>query len=178
MVPDDPFRSNPEYRSNGPGGHVIQLEPMDTATYEAWRAESIREYAQEKIEAGTWPEAEALERSAKSYVELLPGVLATPGHELRSMVNDEGERVGYAWFAPEDRPSGRVVFTYDIAVYPAHRRKGYAQQALSEIERYARDNGCYGVQLHVHGANTGARELYRNAGFVETDVTMLKRVDD
>jgi ribosomal protein S18 acetylase RimI-like enzyme len=151
---------------------------MDPATYDTWREESIREYAQEKVEAGTWPAAEALERSAQSYEELLPNGLATAGHEIRSMVNEDGEQVGYAWFVPEDRPIGPVVFIYDIAVDPAHRRKGYGLAALAEVERYARDHGCVGVQLHVHGANSGARELYRRAGFVETDVTMLKRVDD
>jgi hypothetical protein len=33
------------------------------------------------------------------------------------------------------------------------------------------------VQLHVFDGNVGARDLYRKAGFVETDVTMLKRID-
>jgi ribosomal protein S18 acetylase RimI-like enzyme len=150
---------------------------MDVAIFDAWCDQAIREYAQEKVDAGTWPEDEALERSGKAYADLLPDGLATRDHEIRSMINDDGERVGYAWFRPEDRPSGRVAFIYDIAVYPEHRRKGYAQQALSEIAAYARDNGCYAVQLHVHGFNTGARELYRKAGFVETDVTMIKRVD-
>jgi len=63
-------------------------------------------------------------------------------------------------------------------VNPAHRRKGYALAALGEIEAYARERGHVGVQLHVHGGNVGARQLYRRAGFVETDVTMLKRVAD
>jgi ribosomal protein S18 acetylase RimI-like enzyme len=150
---------------------------MDAATYETWREESIREYAQEKVDAGTWPSAEALERSARAYAELLPDGLETAGHQIRSMVNEAGQRVGYAWFVPEDRPIGRIVFIYDIAVDPAQRRKGYALAALEEIERYAREHGHVGVQLHVHGRNAGARQLYLRAGFVETDVTMLKRVD-
>jgi ribosomal protein S18 acetylase RimI-like enzyme len=68
------------------------------------------------------------------------------------------------------------VFIYDIAVDPAHRRKGYARQALAEIEAFARDHGYVGVQLHVFGGNTGARRLYLEAGYVETNITMLKRV--
>ena len=93
------------------------------------------------------------------------------------MINDAGELVGFAWWGPEERPIGQVAFIYDIAVLPQHRRKGYAQAALGAIEAWARDHGLVGVQLHVHGPNTGARELYRKVGFVETDVTMLKRVD-
>jgi ribosomal protein S18 acetylase RimI-like enzyme len=171
MLPDDPARYNP-------GAAVIRLEPMDDAAFDRWQTTSIPEFAQEKVDAGTWPKSEALQRSAQSYREELPDGLATPGNVIRSMVNEDGERVGYAWWTPRDRPTGQVAFIMDIAVYPEHRRRGYAQAALAGIEAWARDNGCVGVQLHVHGANTGARELYRKAGFVETDVTMLKRVDD
>ena len=156
---------------------MITLEPMDEPAYERWLATSIPEFAQEKVEAGTWLESEALERSARSYREHLPSGLATPGQEIRSMINDTGVLVGYAWWGPVDRPIGRVAFIYDIAVLPEHRRKGYARAALAEIENWARANGLVGVQLHVHGPNTGARKLYRSVGFVETDVTMLKRVD-
>jgi len=155
---------------------VTRLEPMDEATYELWLETTVREYAEEKVEAGSWLAADALERSEADFRALLPDGLATAGHQIRSMVNDAGQRVGYAWFVPEDRPFGRVAFIYDIAVDPEQRRKGHAQAALGEIEAWARGHGCVGVQLHVFGGNTGARELYRRAGFVETDVTMLKRV--
>jgi ribosomal protein S18 acetylase RimI-like enzyme len=156
---------------------MIRLEPMDDATYETWYERSVREYADEKVVSGNWLAEDALARSERAFAELLPDGRATPGHEIRAMVNDAGIRVGYAWFVPEDRPFGRVVFIYDIAVDPEHRRNGYAQAALGEIEAYARDHGYVGVQLHVFGGNAGARELYRRAGFVETDVTMIKRVD-
>lgn len=156
---------------------MIRLEPMDDATYQVWREESISEYAQEKVEAGTWPAAEALDRSAQAYADLLPNGLETHGHQVRSMVNEAGERVGSAWFVPEDRPFGRVIFIYAIAVDPAHRRKGYAQAALGTIETFARSTGCSGVQLHVFGGNAGARRLYQRAGYVETDVMMIKWVD-
>lgn len=155
---------------------MFRLEPMDEGTYRDWRAASVREYAQGKVEAGNWPAEGALERSEHEFATLLPDGRSTAGHELRSMINDEGERVGHAWFVPEDRPFGRVVFIYDIAVDPAHRRKGHARRALAQIEAFALDRGRVGVQLHVFGDNAGARRLYLEAGYVETNVTMLKRV--
>jgi len=155
---------------------MIRLEPMDEATYLAWREATVAEYAQEKIEAGNWPAEGAVARSEADFAALLPDGRATPGHELRSMVNDAGELVGYAWFVPEDRPIGRVLFIYDIAVDPAHRRMGYARQALAEIEALARDHGLVGVELNVFGDNAGARRLYLEAGYIETNVKMLKRV--
>jgi ribosomal protein S18 acetylase RimI-like enzyme len=150
---------------------------MDQRTYDAWLEETIREYAQEKVASGNYAEEGSLERSRGEFDALLPQGLQTPGHEIRSMVDDAGERVGYVWFTIEDRPVGRVVFIYDIAVTPAHRRKGHAQATLAEVEAYAREHGCIGVMLHVFGSNTGARHLYLRAGYDETNVIMLKRVD-
>ena len=127
--------------------------------------------------AGNYPEEGSLELSKGEFDVLLPQGLQTPGHEIRSMVDDDGQAVGYVWFTIETRPQGRVVFIYDIAVDPAFRRRGHAQAALLEVEAYAREHDCIGVMLHVFGANTGARQLYAKAGYDETNVIMLKRVD-
>lgn len=156
---------------------MFRLEPMDEPTYVAWRAVTTREYAAEKVKAGNYPVADAQALAEAEFERLLPSGRKTPGQEIRSMVNDAGEKVGYAWFTIENRDVGRVVFIYDIAVDPAHRRHGYARQALAEIDAYARVNGCLGVMLHVFGDNEGARQLYRSAGYLETNVMMLKRVD-
>lgn len=156
---------------------MTRLEPMTQARYEVWLVDTIREYAAEKVAAGNFPEEGSLELSRAEFDTLLPQGLQTPGHEIRSMVDDDGQAVGYVWFTIEDRPPGRVVFIYDIAVDPAHRRKGHAQAALAEVEAYAREHGCIGVMLHVFGSNTGARQLYLKAGYDETNVIMLKRVD-
>jgi ribosomal protein S18 acetylase RimI-like enzyme len=159
------------------GDAMFRLEPMDEATFVAWRAATKREYAAEKVKAGNYPEAGAEDLAEAEFAKLLPKGRETPGHEIRSMVNDAGEKVGYAWFTIENRDVGRVVFIYDLAVDPAHRRHGYARLALAEIDAYARAHGCIGVMLHVFGDNDPARRLYGSAGYLETNVIMLKRVD-
>jgi ribosomal protein S18 acetylase RimI-like enzyme len=159
------------------GGAMFRLEPMDEATYVAWRAATAREYAAEKVKAGNYPKSGAEELAEAEFAKLLPNGTQTPGHEIRSMINDGGEKVGYAWFTIENRDVGRVVFIYDLAVDPAHRRHGYARLALAEIDTFARENGCIGVMLHVFGDNEAARRLYSSAGYLETNVIMLKRVD-
>jgi len=156
---------------------VNRLEPMTQARYDSWLAATIREYAAEKVAAGNYAEAGSLERSEGEFDVLLPQGLQTPGHEIRSMVDDDGQAVGYVWFTVEDRPEGRVVFIYDIAVDMEFRRRGHAQAALLEVEAYAREHGCMGVKLHVFGSNAGARQLYRKAGYEEMNVMMLKRID-
>ena len=156
---------------------MTHLEPMTQVRYDAWLQATIREYAAEKVAAGNYPEEGALERSKGEFDALLTQGLQTPGHEIRSMVDEDGQAVGYVWFTQEDRPPGRVVFIYDIAVDPEHRRKGHAQAALAAVEDFARATGCIGVMLHVFGSNAGARQLYLKAGYDETNVIMLKRVD-
>lgn len=150
---------------------------MTQARYDVWLEATIREYAAQKVASGNYPDdGNELERAKAEFDELLPNGLQTPNHEIRSMIDDEGRDIGYVWFTPEDRPPGRVVFIYDIAVEPAFRRRGHAQDALAAIEGYAREHGCIGVMLHVFGANTGARALYQKAGYEEKNVLMLKRV--
>ena len=156
---------------------MFRLEPMDQATYEAWRADSQRNYASEKVKAGNWKQEEAEALSREAFDKLLPEGRQTAAHEIRAMVNGAGEQVGHAWFTIEDREQGRVAFIYDIEVDEAHRRRGYARLALAEIDEYAREHGCIGVMLHVFGYNEAARQLYRSAGYLETNVIMLKRVD-
>jgi ribosomal protein S18 acetylase RimI-like enzyme len=156
---------------------MIRLQPMDEETFQTWREASIRDYAAGKVQAGNWLADEALGRATAEFADLLPDGGATAGHRVQSIVNDAGESVGRVWFAEEERPFGRVVFIYDIAIEPDHRRRGHARAALAAVADYAREHGCAAVQLHVFGGNTGARELYRRAGFIETDVTMVKRVD-
>ena len=156
---------------------MTRLEPMTQARYDAWLEATIRDYAAEKLASGNYPnDGTEIERSKKEFDELLPNGLQTPNHEIRSMVDEDGRDVGYAWFTQEDRPPGRVVFIYDIAVDPAFRRRGHAQDALTAIEEYAREHDCIGVMLHVFGSNTGARAWYLKAGYEETNVLMLKRV--
>ena len=156
---------------------MFRLEPMDDQIYATWRASSQRSYASEKVKAGNWKAEDAERLSLGAFDQLLPAGRQTAGQELRAMVDGAGQWVGHAWFTVEDREPGRVVFIYDIEVYEAHRRRGHARLALGAIDEYAREHGCIGVMLHVFGYNEPARTLYRSAGYVETNVIMLKRLD-
>ena len=156
---------------------MTRLEPMTQARYDAWLEATIRDYAAEKVASGNYPDdGTSLERSKAEFDALLPQGRETPNHEILSMIDGEGQDVGYLWITQEDRAPGRVVFIYDIAVDEAFRRRGHAQDALAYAEQYAREHGCVGVMLHVFGSNTGARALYLKAGYDETNVMMLKRV--
>jgi ribosomal protein S18 acetylase RimI-like enzyme len=171
-----PGGKNRRRRMRAMEGQLFRLETMDEATFAAWRARTATMYAEEKVKAGNWRPEEADELSEQEFQRLLPQGRDTPNQEIRVMVAD-GAQVGQTWFTIEQRDPGRVVFIYDIEVWEEHRRHGYGRLALAEVEGYAREHDCMGVMLHVFGNNTPARSLYRTAGFEETNVIMLKRVD-
>jgi len=67
---------------------------------------------------------------------------------------------GFSTFRGE--PSVNV---HDLAVLPDHRGRGVGGALMEAVEARARDRGCCKITLEVHDSNTGAKRLYRNAGF-------------
>lgn len=155
---------------------MISLSPMSAETWNLWRAASIEGYAADKVRVGTWPAEGAEARAAAEFLSILPEGQATPGHDFRSVMNEDGAIVGSLWFAP-DRGTGRsAIFIWDIVVDPAFRGRGYGRATLAALEPIARELGYSEIGLHVFGDNEVARNLYRSAGYAETDVSMVKRL--
>jgi GNAT superfamily N-acetyltransferase len=162
---------------------AIHLQPFDQGDFDAWRAEAIPAYAFDHVRSGNWSMAECLARSQEAFDSLLPGGLETPGHTFSSIVAnasagaatmDPRSRVGVRWWAETEAAGRRGAFVYDIEIFEHARRRGYAQAALGELERIARERGIASVGLHVFGHNAGARRLYDEIGFVPTSVSMRK----
>ena len=101
---------------------------------------------------------------------------ATAGHDFRTARNEAGESVGVLWFARTDGPGPITAFIWDIAVHPAFRGRGYGRATLEALEPIARALGCEAIRLHVFGDNDVARNLYLSTGYIETDVSMVKRL--
>jgi len=146
-------------------------------TPEEWvryRATAVRAYAEDKVRSGAWSEADAVERSDGEFTALLPHGVATPDHHVRSIVDDAGELVGALWFGPGTSGAGRTCFIYDFEVIAAYRGRGFGRAALEALEPIVRELGYDAIALHVFGDNDVARNLYRSAGYLETDVSMRK----
>ena len=155
---------------------MVTLPPMSTAEWTAWREQSIRDYAADKVRIGAWSADEAVERATNDFARLLPDGQVTPGHEFRSITNETGAVVGALWFGRSDELAASTAFIWDISVDIASRGRGYGRAALSALEPIARELGYDSIRLHVFGDNEVARNLYRTAGYVETDVSMLRRL--
>jgi RimJ/RimL family protein N-acetyltransferase len=154
---------------------MISLIPMTEADFAAYLEKTVPQYAREKVLAGNWTEAEALERSRQDFEHLLPEGLPTPGNFLFMLVNEAGEKVGWLWYALAAKKPD-LAFIYDFEIYDQFRRRGYATQALAALDEHARPHGVKKLELHVFGFNTAARELYKKCGYEETNVMMAKSI--
>lgn len=56
----------------------------------------VHDYAEENVKAGYWDPSDALERSRKATMELLPQGINTPNHYIFVVRNGE-QRVGVIW---------------------------------------------------------------------------------
>ncbi len=155
---------------------VVTLETMSDDAWLVWRDVSITGYVRDMVRVGAWPADDALARANREFEHLLPSGRATPGHEFRSIVTAAGETVGAVWFGPYELVGQGAAFVLDIAVDAEYRGRGYGRAALLALEPIVRRLGYDALRLHVFGDNEVARNLYRSSGYVETDVSMLKRL--
>jgi RimJ/RimL family protein N-acetyltransferase len=156
---------------------MIRVEPMTEERFLAFLEESIVRYAEENVRTGRWDSASGIEHSRAEHARLLPQGLATPEEYLRSIfAGDSGERVGDLWFSHRGEGGPKQIWIFWIGIDPAHRRHGYAIEALRTIEVEARRLGSTRVGLHVFAFNSGARALYERLGYEPTNLVMWKEL--
>lgn len=154
---------------------MVQLVPMTAAEYDVFLDHETQEYARERTEAGYWTEAEAMEESRKAHHALLPDGLETRNQCIYTVQETEhGESVGVIWMQAtldSPRPSG---FILDLEIDEPFRRKGYARQAMLQLEAVALGMGLQQLGLHVFAHNQSARTLYESLGYTVASLNMLK----
>lgn len=156
---------------------TITLTPIGHETYRTWLAESIKDYAADKIEAGTWTADRALELSEQEFTRLLPNGPATPNTVIYAIRAEAlSQDVGVLWISIVEHGGVRMAFIYDIIVFEQFRRKGYGRAAMIALEAKVRELGLDRIGLHVFGHNPAARELYAKVGYVITDINMVKKL--
>ncbi|HUJ77879.1 MAG TPA: GNAT family N-acetyltransferase [Thermoplasmata archaeon] len=152
---------------------MVVLTPMDEADYEPFIENLVHEYAADHIRTGRWTAAEGLGQAREEVARLLPAGRQSPGQQFFSIrPADGGEKVGALWLALEPRGA----FVYDLLIFEAHRRRGYAEAAMRAAEEIARSRGARKISLHVFADNRGARRLYEKLGYAETNVMMSKEL--
>jgi len=154
----------------------IDLVPMTQAEFEAWLPVAIATYASETAASGRWTREESAERSRQEHERLLPQGLATPNHQLWSITRASDHKpVGVLWIEAQQSPVP-TAFIYNVEIYPEYRRRGYAEQAMTNLEDAARRMGLRQIRLHVFGHNSAARPLYEKLGYEPTNIMMAKQL--
>lgn len=154
----------------------LHLRKMREEEFGPYRARVVREFADEKIEAGAWAADGALERSALDFRGLLPDGLATAQMLLLIAEDDAGSHVGLVWLCLENEGDVGCGFIYDIEVAPERRGEGLGRALLAAAEDEIRRRGVPALLLNVFGPNVRAQSLYASAGYRLVSQQMRKEL--
>ncbi len=156
---------------------MVRLVPMTEEEFRRFLEHDIREYARAQVLAGEWSLAESLSRSRREHRLLLKDGLKSKFHHLYTIREAEGDQaVGVLWFKANLELSKAAGFIFDLEIDEPFRRKGYARQAMLELEKIARAMGLRQLALHVFAYNTEARALYESLGYTVSSLNLQKAI--
>ena len=153
----------------------VRLRPMTQDEYDAWREQSVRDYAADIAKSRDLDPAAALAHSERDFAELLPDGLASKDMHLWTAVAGD-EPVGMGWIELRQRASGTSAWINDISVDADHRGRGLGRGLLDALHDAARDLGARSMALNVFGDNATAIRLYETSGYVVTAQQMRREL--
>lgn len=109
---------------------------------------------------------DALRQTEAEENEMLPNGIDTENNSLMVIENICAHKgIGFMWYIYEVTEGVQQVFLCDFVINEKERRKGYATEALSEMEKYAANHGCKESVLFVAKNNEPAQKLYAKSGY-------------
>ena len=158
---------------------MVQLVRMNEKEFEQFIQIAVDDYARQQVAAGAWQQQNAVELSRHAFNSLLPKGLASPDQFLNLLIREEdNEQVGYVWFGILEEDDNRFVVLFDIIIFEQYRRLGYGREAMIAMEKIVKELGIKSIALHVFGNNMGARALYKELGYLERNITMVKELNE
>ena len=157
---------------------MVLLVPMNDQEFSAYIRSSIENYASEKVKSGNWKQENALNLAKEEFHRLLPDGIRTKDQYLLNIFDEKTENnVGILWVGTSPRGNFLGAFIWDFLIHEKFRRKGYATQALKELEKFLKAMEIKQVSLHVFGHNHEAIALYQKAGYKVTNMNMSRQID-
>ena len=141
--------------------------------FPAWSEDARSWYAVDLVENGGMRPEPAERKAEADMAGAFPQGFATPENVLL-VVEEDGAAVGSIWFAPREQFGETYAFLYAIKLDEVHRGHGLGRQAMQLLEGEVRARGFDRIMLNVFGGNERARALYRNLGYDEAAVHMMK----
>ena len=146
---------------------MISLKKMTQKEFLDYKEFSIAEYAK-NLMLGKNMSLEQARADAKREFEFgLPAGLETKDSFLMNIVNEEGQKTGWLWFqyGLDGNDKLKQVFLADLYVYESERRKGYAFEAINEMNRIAKKDDCLSSVLFAWNHNPSGLKLYEKCGY-------------
>lgn len=134
----------------------------------------------QEFERGIEPRLRPGESMAAAYWQRIQERCAAANGRAFVAVQD-GVVVGFVAVLAEepfeelDDPPGTYGVITDVVVLPSHRGRGIGRELLEHAEAFARAAGARELRIGVLSANSGARRLYRQSGFVPHLEVLTKR---
>ena len=156
---------------------TVKLRTMLESEYESYLSVAVKDYAKDKIAAGTWGENDALRLSEESFQRLLPRGINTPKEFLYAIVDEEIDKnIGFLWVHLDKSKELSKFFIYDFIIFESFRNSGYGTKTLACLDEIAKEMSVSQIDLHVFAHNKSAIHLYEKVGFIPTDISMSKQI--
>ncbi len=149
---------------------MITLRKMDEEEFCAFRETSISDYAEDLLSGQDMDREQALSAAENEFDGTLPDGLGTEHSFIMNVEDARGNRVGWIFFkyyVGEDDEF--FVFLEDLLIFEGERRKGYASEAIREMNEQARRDGCSSSLLFVWDHNPAGMRLYEKCGYTPDD---------
>jgi ribosomal protein S18 acetylase RimI-like enzyme len=129
----------------------------------------VVDYAQERMDDGSWSRSDAVERAWAGLARVIAWqqkAMHAERQRLLTAITPWGESVGWLWVKLGPPGSwGRSAFLCQMTVAPAVRQQGYGRAILAALEAKLAAEGVAELRLNVFEANLPAQRLYAAAGF-------------
>ncbi len=153
----------------------VRLSNMSEQDYQRFFETTVSDYAEENVQAGYWCAADALERSRKELLRLLPDGVRTKGHRLYTVHDpSSGQAMGHVWIRVEEGLGGLTGFIFAIYLEKDLRGRGFGKATMKELDQEAGRLGLRALVLHVFSTNKVALHLYERSGYQTRSVNMVK----
>lgn len=87
-----------------------------------------------------------------------------------AIINQTQPKAYYKGHWDIDAPEEKTMILHTLVVDPQYAGNGYGKAFIKNYEEYALSQGCPYLRIDTQEQNQRARSMYRNAGYMETDI--------
>jgi ribosomal protein S18 acetylase RimI-like enzyme len=135
----------------------------------------------QEIHADAYPKLFKQPSSPSFAVPFMQRQLIDP-FNLFYIASLEDVDIGYIFARIVERPENLMMYAWKyiyiehISITPQYQRKGYGQQLLEEVTRYAKGQGIETIALDVWGFNQQSQSFFEKNGFEPYNHKLWKQI--